>query len=157
MPEGLSVPHPRSNRFHNATAECDYEPDYDPSRLRACHCRGLTKASPAVQAEQGSPTPSPAEAKAQPAPEPKPATPPRSGLAFSGRKAEIVPKAALQANLEPAKPVEVDYIIDKEHTIQLWDLGLAGLYHAHVFIDDVVFGWKQHLPRDQFKLSDFAL
>jgi hypothetical protein len=84
---------------------------------------------------------------------PQPAPKPAGGLTFKDSKAEVVKG---DASKKAAAAQIVDFIVDGEHTVLAWNLGLGGAWYIFAGIDLFVFGSDKHLPKNQFKLSDTA-
>ena len=86
---------------------------------------------------------------------------PRAKLALAAPAGETITFTDSQASVtkgstKPIQPVVVDYIVDGPHTKALCNFGFRAIYFVHVQVDEIVFDWQRHLPKEQFKLSDNA-
>lgn len=80
-------------------------------------------------------------------PKPKPG---RAGaITFSESKAEVIKGGG---GVEALLPERVDFIVDKEHTLGLWNFGFHRL-HDVTILADWALGWEKHMPMDQFQVS----
>lgn len=149
--KGCKDPKAKEGRpWHRSVNECPYE-TYNP---KAPQGRPGFRKAQGTPAEGAAPAQAPAPSLAPASPPPARPAPPQGGAAgitLSGRRADVVKGATA-----PERPVITDYMVDWPHTEALWNFGFRVLYFVHVKVDEWVFDWKQHLPREQFKLSDNA-
>jgi hypothetical protein len=136
-------------RFHDTDEECPYSPEYNPKNPRAIDKEGNRvngpRAQKAVPKEPSGPPPS-----AEPKPG-EPTKPSTGGLTSSGRPAEIIPR--LKTPIKPPEPQ--DFVVDAIHTRGPINRALLGLWQVFAWIDDW-YEVAQHMPKDQFKLSENA-
>lgn len=126
--------------WHYSRNECPaetYNPNLDPGRPGKMRAKG----------HPGPPAPGPVS----PTTPPKATPTPTSTITLSDEQASVTKGS-------PAKVavVQVDYIVDGPHTKALWNFGFRLLYWGHVKLDEWVFDWHKHIPKEQFQLTKNA-
>jgi hypothetical protein len=73
------------------------------------------------------------------------------GITFTDSKAQVT-----KGTSKPTEPVVVDYIVDAPHTKAFCNFVFRGAYFVHVKVDEYLFDWHKHLPKEQFQLTKNA-
>ena len=143
--KGCKDPAAKGGReWHDTKNECPYEnynPKLNPGRPKKQRAKGHPGSAP-----PGSTPPS-----NEPTARLETKVPTGGDWQISDKKADVTKGAS-----KPVVPVKVDYIVDADHTKALCNFGFRIVYFIHVKIDEWVFDWHKHLPREQFQLTKNA-